>query len=83
VNLKVVNLAAYRGQQVAEVLEELLEAARKGEISGLAYIVKVGPGDNRAGLAGIYKYQPDKALRATFQLERLLASDQGFGHSRM
>lgn len=65
------------------MLEELLDAARNGEIEGLAWIVRMGPGDNRAGLAGVYKSQPDKALRATFQLERMLASDGPFATSRM
>lgn len=77
-NLKVIDLAKYRSREIVEVLEELLEAAKAGEISGLAWIVKIGPGDNRAGLAGLYRVQPDKALRATFQLERMLAADGPF-----
>lgn len=53
-------------------LEELLEWARAGDIRGLAYVIKVAPGDNRAGTAGVYRKHPEKALQAAFQLERLL-----------
>lgn len=70
--MQVVNLAQYRSREVIAALRELLEAAEAGEIRGLAYVVKVAPGDNRVGLAGVYKQCPEKALKAAFKLEKEL-----------
>lgn len=53
----------------------LLEAAKAGEIRGLVYIAKFGPGENRADVVGEYRRDPAKALRATFQLESMLRDD--------
>ena len=58
-----------------EALERLLEGAKAGEIRGLVYIVKLGPGENRADVVGEYRRDPAKALKATFQLETLLRDD--------
>lgn len=71
--VKLVSMDKYKSRDVVAALEDLLEAAKAGEILGLAYIVKVAPGDNRAGMAGLFKRDPAKALQATFQLERFLA----------
>jgi hypothetical protein len=71
-------MVKYVSRDVVEVLEDLLEAAKAGELLGLAYIVKIGPADNRAGMAGVFKREPAKALQATFQLERYLASTGPF-----
>jgi hypothetical protein len=79
--MRLVNLDQYRSREVVAALEELLEAAKQGEIRGLAYIVKVAPDDNRAGVVGEYKRSPAKALQATFQLERLLANTGPFAGS--
>lgn len=67
-----------------ETLEGLLEAAKAGEIRGLAFVVKVKPGDNRCGLSGVYKRDLDKALKAALMLERHLeAQVSDFQHSMM
>lgn len=68
-------MAAYRSREVVEVLKELLKEAEAGRIRGLAWVVKIGPGDNRADLVGEYRKYPEKALKATFALERLLRQD--------
>lgn len=75
IKLVVNNLAAYRSRDVVEALEGLLEAAKQGEIRGLVYIVKLGPGENRADVVGEYRRDPAKALKATFKLETMLRDD--------
>lgn len=76
--MEVISLAKYRSRDVVETLEGLLAAARDGEVRGLVFVVKVAPGDNRAGVAGTYKKRPAEALQATFQLERMLAESSPF-----
>ncbi len=70
--MEVVKLDEYRGKEVVAALEALLELAREGQIHGVVYVAKLNEGDNRAGMAGIYKRRPDLALQATFMMERRL-----------
>lgn len=79
--VQIVQLDKYRSKDVVATLRDLLEAAEKGEIRGIAFVVKVAPGDNRAGLAGEYRRHPEKALQATFMLERHLAKSGPFADS--
>ena len=79
--MELVKLDEYRNRDVIEAARRLLESAERGEIRGLVFVVKVAPGDNRAGVAGEYKRYPEKALQATFQLERLLARTEPFAGS--
>jgi hypothetical protein len=74
VQVQLIDLERYRRKEVVDALKALLEAAEQGHIQGLAYVVKVGPGDHRAGTAGIYRRFPEKALQATFALERHLCN---------
>lgn len=60
---------------MVEALSELLREAEAGRIRGLAWVVKVGPGDNRADMVGEYRKHPELALKATFKLEALLRDD--------
>ena len=71
--MHVVQIDRYKSLEVVAALRELLSAAERGDIKGIAFVVRVEPGDNRAGVAGEYRRHPEKALRATFQLERHLA----------
>lgn len=80
--MQLINLEQYRKKEIVETLEALLKAAKAGDIQGLAYVVKVAPGDNRAGTAGIYRRFPEKALQATFELERHLCSAGPFANSQ-
>jgi hypothetical protein len=80
--VQLINLEQYRAKEVVEALSALLAAAEAGEIQGLAYIVKVGSDDHRAGTAGTYRRQPEQALRATFALERHLCNTGPFASSR-
>lgn len=80
--MKLINLEQYRKKEVVDALKALLAAAEEGEIQGLAYIVRVGAEDHRAGTAGIYRRNPEKALQATFALERHLCNTGPFASSR-
>lgn len=80
--MKLINLEQHRRKEVVDALKALLVAAEAGDLEGLAYIVKVGPGDHRAGTAGVYRRHPEKALQATFALERHLCNTGPFASSR-
>lgn len=80
--VKLIDLEQYRRKEVIETLKELLAAAEAGNMEGLVYVAKVGPGDHRAGTAGTYRRFPEKALQATFALERHLAKSGPFAESQ-
>ena len=68
--MRLVQLHEKRNRELVTALEGLLLMAKSGEISGLAYVVKFGHQDHRAGIAGSYEASPVDALTATFMLER-------------
>lgn len=68
-------LDEYRSRELVAVLRELTMLAEDGIATGLAFVVKVGQRDHRAGAVGDYKRRPEEALSATFRLERLLRQD--------
>lgn len=70
---KLVAMAEFKNRALIATLRELTELAEAGVIHGLAFVVKFGPGDHRAGLSGDYKRMPSEALPATFLMERHLA----------
>jgi hypothetical protein len=74
--VKLVSLTEYKNRELVAVLRELLELAEGGAAHGLAFVVKLGRGDHRAGMAGDYKRRPEEALSATFLLERHLMKGQ-------
>lgn len=61
-----------------DLARELLELAEAGKAHGLTFVVKLGPGDHLAGVAGDYKRHPAEALQATFMMERELADSGPF-----
>ena len=77
--LRVVRLAAYKNQEMVEVTKALLDLAERGVAQGLSFVVKIGPGDHRAGSAGDYRRNPDEALSAVFRMEHdLMAGSTPF-----
>lgn len=74
--MQLVSLSAYRNQKVVEVLRELLDLAENGEVRGLTFVVKFGPGDHRVGTVGDYRRCPEEALSATLLLKRTLLEGQ-------
>lgn len=80
--MKLIDLEQYRRKEVVDALKVLLAAAEAGQIQGLAYVAKVGPEDHRAGTVGVYHRHPEKALQATFALERHLCQTGPFIESR-
>jgi hypothetical protein len=77
-----IDLTKHKRKEVVDALRALLEAAEAGHLEGLAYVAKVGPGDHRAGTVGVYRRHPEKALQATFALERYLCKTESFISSR-
>lgn len=77
--LRVVNLSEYRNQDVAETLRELHELGAR--VHGLAFVALIDGAEPYAGMAGEYKRHPEKALQATFILERHLARTGPFADS--
>lgn len=77
--LRVVNLSEYRNQDVAEILSELRELGAR--VQGLAFVALIDGDQPHAGMAGEYKRHPEKALQATFILERHLARTGPFADS--
>jgi hypothetical protein len=82
VKLTLIDLEQYRKKEVVDALKELLSAAERGQIKGVTYVVKVGPGDHRAGTVGVYRRHPEKALQAVFEMERHLCNTGPFASSR-
>lgn len=82
--MHVVSLDKYKNRELIGALKDLLELAEKGRAHGLAFVVKLGHRDHRAGVAGDYKRFPEQALSATFQMERhLRESPDDFEESAM
>lgn len=71
--MKVVPISKFRNRDVEERLSELLELAKAGHIEGFTYVMAMDDGQRLAGMTGEYKRHPEKALQATFMLERHLA----------
>lgn len=74
--LHVVDLAAYKNQEMIEVTRALLHLAEKGEARGLSFVVKLGRGDHRAGCVGDYRRNPEEAMSAVFRMERELMRNE-------
>lgn len=66
-------MSKFRNRDVEERLSELLALAKQGQIEGLAYVMHTSDDQHLAGMTGEYGRQPEKALQATFMLERHLA----------
>lgn len=64
---------------MGETLRELLELSDR--IDGFAFVVQIDGERHQAGMAGEYKRHPEKALQATFMLERHLARTGPFADS--
>lgn len=78
--MQVVRIGQHRNKEVANALRTLADLADRGIIYGVAYVVKYGPHDHRAGNAGDYHRHPVEALQATFMMEKRLRHDiEGHG----
>lgn len=71
--MHVIQMSKFRNRDVEERLKELLALAQQGQIEGLAYVMHTAGDQHLAGMVGEYKRHPEKALQATFMLERHLA----------
>lgn len=71
--LKVVGLRAFKNRELVATLKEMLRLAEAGSIHAHAFVIKLGPGEHRAGLSGDYAHSPAEALTATFIMEQQLS----------
>lgn len=71
--LNVVRLGEFRNRELVATLKEMLQLAEAGSIHAHAFVIKLGPGEHRAGLSGDYARSPAEALTATFIMERQLS----------
>lgn len=74
--MQVVRLAEYRNRELVEVIKGLLQMAEDGDAQGLVFVVKIGRGNHRPGVAGDYRRFPDEALPATLRMQRHLMKRQ-------
>jgi hypothetical protein len=72
--MQVVNLRRYRNKGLVAALKELITLAESGQVQGLAFVVKFGPHDHRAGSSGDYKSHPEEALMATLKMKQSLVN---------
>jgi len=64
----VTSIVEYRNREIIEALESLLRKARSGEVSGMAYAVKISTKKHGMGIAGDYCEQPHVAACVVGQL---------------
>lgn len=64
----VTKITEYKTREVVAALEELLEQARRGEISGFAFACKFGDRHHGIGLTGDYRKDPLPVLAVTARI---------------
>ena len=60
--LQIVDLAHHQAADTIEVLQALLTLAQRGQIRGLAFSAKLGPGDHHTGTTGDYWRDPCETM---------------------
>jgi hypothetical protein len=55
---RVVQLDNYRNRELLQTIERILESAKRGEITGLAYAIHLDGGKQCAGVIGDYIEDP-------------------------
>jgi uncharacterized protein (DUF2164 family) len=64
----VTRIVEYQNRELVKVLEDWLEQAKSGEITGIAYAVRVGFTQHEMGLVGTYIDDPIPAAIVVAQL---------------
>ncbi len=70
--MAVTSIVEYRNKETVAVLEELLDQARRGEITGFAFACKIGAQNHGIGLTGDYREDPIAALAVTARIAHVL-----------
>jgi hypothetical protein len=70
--MAVTSIVEYRNKETVAVLEELLDQARRGEITGLAFACKVGDKNHGIGLTGDYRDDPISTLAVVSRIAHVL-----------
>ncbi len=69
--MKVIRMAEYQQRETVQTLEKLLAQARRGEVDGLMFAVKVG-GDHCLGSTGAYARNMAMAMAVSLRFMHLL-----------
>lgn len=84
--MNVTTIEDYRSRDMIEALEDLLGRARKGQLRGFAFAIKVGSRRHRVGFTGTYWDDPTEALgcvtRMEYKLNQLISSRDGEPETR-
>ena len=70
--MTVTYLHEYKNRNTVEVLERLLERAKRGQIDGLVFCVQRGPRNHSMGVTGSYFSDPVTALIPCGRLQHRL-----------
>jgi hypothetical protein len=65
----VVSIREFANRPIVQQLEALLEQARAGQMTGLAFAVKEGPYQHGIGLCGDYRDDPAQVLAVTARIK--------------
>lgn len=68
----VTTIFEYRARETIACLEQLLQEARRGEISGFAFACKRGDHDHGIGLTGNYRDDPLPVLAVTSRIDHVV-----------
>lgn len=71
-SVTVTKITEYRTRDTVKALEELLEMAKAGKLTGLVFACKYGPWDHGIGVVGDYYKDPIPALAIAGRLFRAL-----------
>lgn len=70
--MNITKIAEYKNRNTVAVLEELLQQAKHGDITGFAFACKLGETLHGIGLTGDYRADPIQGLSITARLQHLL-----------
>lgn len=62
-------ISEYQARDTVAALEQLLEEARAGKITGFAWACKLGPKNHGIGLTGDYRKDPLQVLAISARIE--------------
>ena len=79
-------ISEHSSRETVEALQQLLERAEAGHISGLAFAIKSGPKRHRIGFTGEYWRDPVQLLgvvtRMEYRVNHIISSRDGEAETR-
>lgn len=84
--MNVTTIADYHASTIQEMLDDLTERNRRGQLRGVAIAFKTSPGRHRVGLAGDYARDPFQVLgvssRLNYKANQLISAGSGEPETR-